>query len=321
MSGPPVVHVLHAAQLRDLADGPTFSRGERYFREGRVSALARDGKTIRGTVKGATAYDVRLWGAGGRIAYACSCPVGEEGGFCKHCVAVALQLIEARNAQPDDEEEGDEEQDEVDEPEVPPTKPLSKARGARPPSSTKPVKPEPRPEIATPAARSSAPPASGGAVEHVAPAPLPEHDGPQVFLAGSIDQGEAEDWQREAVAALADIPDLAILNPRRREWDGRVEGRVEDPDFVAQVEWELEAMERADVIAMYFAPASRAPITLLELGLHAASGKLIVCCPDGYFRKGNVDLVCRRYGVHQTHDFAALLRALRARLGAARSKR
>jgi hypothetical protein len=48
---------------------------------------------------------------------------------------------------------------------------------------------------------------------------------------------------------------------------------------------------------MYFAPGTQAPITLLELGLVAPSGKLIVSCPDGFWRKGNVEIVCARFGV------------------------
>ncbi len=70
----------------------------------------------------------------------------------------------------------------------------------------------------------------------------------------------------------------------------------------------------AGVIAMYFAPRSRAPITLLELGLHAASGRLLVCCPPGFWRKGNVDIVCQRYGVPRVGDLDALVAAVRCRL-------
>ena len=34
-----------------------------------------------------------------------------------------------------------------------------------------------------------------------------------------------------------------------------------------------------------------------ELGLYARSGKLKVCCPEGFWRRGNVEVVCRRYHV------------------------
>lgn len=56
-------------------------------------------------------------------------------------------------------------------------------------------------------------------------------------------------------------------------------------------------MERATWIAMYFAPGTKSPISLLELGLFARSGKLIVCCPDGFWRKGNVEIVCAKYNI------------------------
>jgi hypothetical protein len=67
------------------------------------------------------------------------------------------------------------------------------------------------------------------------------------------------------------------------------------------VNWELNGLDKADYILMYFSPETKSPISLLELGLYAASGKLIVCCPEGFWRKGNVDIVCEKYGI-QTVD-------------------
>jgi hypothetical protein len=63
---------------------------------------------------------------------------------------------------------------------------------------------------------------------------------------------------------------------------------------------------------MYFAPETRAPNTLLELGLFARSGKLVVCCPEGYWRRGNVQVVCRRYGAREVADLGALAQAIAA---------
>ena len=36
---------------------------------------------------------------------------------------------------------------------------------------------------------------------------------------------------------------------------------------------------------------------MLELGLHARSGKVVLFCPEGFWRKGNVDLTAAAYGV------------------------
>ena len=124
---------------------------------------------------------------------------------------------------------------------------------------------------------------------------------PVIFLAGSIDMGSAIDWQ-----------DVTILNPRRDDWDSSWEQTIEHPQFREQVEWELKGLERADKILMYFAPGTKAPITLLEMGLFARShpDKLIVCCPEGFWRKGNVDIVCKMYGVRQVDTLDELIKAV-----------
>ena len=52
-------------------------------------------------------------------------------------------------------------------------------------------------------------------------------------------------------------------------------------------------------VVVYFDPAGQAPITLLELGIvsQIEGIDVIVCCPDGYWRKGNVEMVCDRYDI------------------------
>lgn len=117
-----------------------------------------------------------------------------------------------------------------------------------------------------------------------------------VFLAGSIDMGKAENWQERITKLLSDRP-IAVFNPRRDDWDSSWKQDISDDRFIEQVEWELDHLEKADAIAVYFDPEGQAPITLLELGLHAQSGKIVVCCPEGYWRRGNVEIVCRRYNV------------------------
>ena len=147
------------------------------------------------------------------------------------------------------------------------------------------------------------------------PTPVPTDD-PGVrhlFLAGSIDQGEAPDWQRMLAMALTDIPRLLILDPRRDEWDASWEQRSDNPLFRGQVEWELDGLEAADVVAYYFAPGTKSPVTMIELGLFARSGKAIVCCPEGFWRKGNVDIVCERYGIERAESLEALAEAVRKR--------
>jgi hypothetical protein len=146
------------------------------------------------------------------------------------------------------------------------------------------------------------------------PAPVPQDAAvPSVFLAGSIEMGSAEDWQTDFERSLADL-DVLIVNPRRDEWDASWQQSIDNPSFREQVEWELAGLERATVVAMYFAPATKAPVTLLELGLCARTGRAAVCCPSEYWRRGNVQIVCRRYGVPLFDHLPDLVNEVRRRL-------
>ncbi len=137
-----------------------------------------------------------------------------------------------------------------------------------------------------------------------------------LFVAGSIEMGAAIDWQATLIAELGDR-DLTIFNPRRDAWDASLRQSIEEPGFREQVEWELAGLDRADVIAMWFDPDTHAPITLLELGLYARTGKLVVGCPDGFWRKGNVEIVCARFDVPLSgtwdHFLATVLRVVETR--------
>ena len=145
------------------------------------------------------------------------------------------------------------------------------------------------------------------AIEIQPPQRIPTRNAaPCFFLAGSIDDGQAETWQRAFVEAL-ESSDCVILNPRRTRWNSRIEQRLSNPEFRGQVEWELDGQEAADFILMWFAPVTRAPITLLELGLFAKSGKLLVCCPEGYWRRGNVEVICARYQIPAVARFQDLV--------------
>ena len=131
---------------------------------------------------------------------------------------------------------------------------------------------------------------------------------PAFFLAGSIEMGAAADWQVWVTQELQKIfPKTGVvMNPRRDSWDSSWKQDTTNPQFREQVWWELTALEKSDVIGVYFDPDTKSPVTLLELGLYAQSGKAVVCCPEGFWRKGNVDLVCRRYGVTLVDDLSLL---------------
>jgi hypothetical protein len=117
-----------------------------------------------------------------------------------------------------------------------------------------------------------------------------------IFLAGSIEMGKAEDWQ-SYVGNKFDNFDIVMWNPRRTSWDSSWVQSINNPLFKEQVDWELDALAIADVILFHFEPNTKSPITLMELGLFAESGKCLVHCPEGFWRKGNVDIVCDRHNI------------------------
>ena len=134
-----------------------------------------------------------------------------------------------------------------------------------------------------------------------------------VFLAGAIDMGAADDWQKEIGESLKDV-DCTVLNPRRKDWDKTWKQEIENPKFREQVEWELRGLEQCSFIALCLTKDSKAPISLLELGLHVSEGKMIVCCPDGFYRKGNVDIVCAKYNVPVFNNFDEFKGAVHLRM-------
>ncbi|MBF0459951.1 MAG: SWIM zinc finger family protein [Magnetococcales bacterium] len=79
--------------LRHLADARSFVRGDAYFSEGRVRSLLEEGGILTANVSGTREYRVRLEVEEGELGYSCTCPVGDEGDFCKHCVAVGLAWL------------------------------------------------------------------------------------------------------------------------------------------------------------------------------------------------------------------------------------
>ncbi|MDH0659942.1 MULTISPECIES: nucleoside 2-deoxyribosyltransferase domain-containing protein [Empedobacter] len=136
-------------------------------------------------------------------------------------------------------------------------------------------------------------------LEIKSPNELPKNDQrTKIFLGGTIDMGNSEDWQAKVSKELKNEK-VILLNPRRDDWNTAWKPVKEEPEFRKQVEWELNALENADYIIMFFGKDSKSPISLLEMGLYAKSGKLLVICPDGFWRKGNVDITAEKYGVKQ----------------------
>jgi nucleoside 2-deoxyribosyltransferase len=143
-----------------------------------------------------------------------------------------------------------------------------------------------------------------------------------IFLAGSIDNGAATLWAQRVQDAMID-EGVTMFNPRRDEWFPDIEARASNEFFRNQVNWELDRIDLAKIIFFYFEGGSVSPITLQELGYALGKGKrVVVCCPDDFWRKGNVEIMCERADginrvpVHSTLDEAFI--ALKSQIGIVR---
>src|ERR1039458_4638718 len=85
--------VLTRQMLRQLAGAKSFERGEDYFATGQVMSLVEHAGKLTATVQGTDEYRVTLFADGDALASDCTCPLGADGAFCKHCVAVGLAWL------------------------------------------------------------------------------------------------------------------------------------------------------------------------------------------------------------------------------------
>lgn len=127
----------------------------------------------------------------------------------------------------------------------------------------------------------------------------------KIFLAGTIDMGNSKDWQMELYETFSKMGGRYILfNPRQKNWDATRPGEM---DY--QVKWELDHLEDADMIIMYILGSSKSPISLLEMGLHARSGKIHVICEKDFYRYDNVRITCDYYDVPIYDDLESFLKS------------
>ncbi len=85
--------VLTSDALLELAGDRYFERGMDYRDRGLVRALVEHEGTVAAKVLGRYEYRVRLRADGDELLHSCDCPLGMDGEFCKHCVAVGLAWL------------------------------------------------------------------------------------------------------------------------------------------------------------------------------------------------------------------------------------
>ncbi|WP_459248509.1 SWIM zinc finger family protein [Streptomyces youssoufiensis] len=85
--------------LRALSGARSFERGLEYLDA--VSGLEVGDGSVAAEVRGIDVYEVELaFGPDQGVSGWCDCPYGQEGNFCKHCVAVGLTVLRREKTLP-----------------------------------------------------------------------------------------------------------------------------------------------------------------------------------------------------------------------------
>jgi len=90
---------LNDAVIRRLAGDRSYRRGYDYYQHGNIESLEAKTDGVHAVVRGSHDYEVVLSSDDGVLDYACDCPQGADGAFCKHCVAVALACLNGSASQ------------------------------------------------------------------------------------------------------------------------------------------------------------------------------------------------------------------------------
>lgn len=120
-----------------------------------------------------------------------------------------------------------------------------------------------------------------------APAPYEPRPGDRpVFLGGGITG--VEDWQARATARLLAVPDVVVLNPRRKHFP------IDDPAAAPeQIAWEHRHLHLPGVVTLFwFGCETLQPIALFELGaaLDNARREISVGAHPDYPRRSDIEI-------------------------------
>lgn len=163
--------------------------------------------------------------------------------------------------------------------------------------------------------------------EYKAPQYVPPEPGaPRVFLAGAIDMGNATNWQDRLIARMRKFGSphrlfegktVIAMNPRRHDWDSSWEQTKTNEQFATQVSWELDHIERSDVVYFCFPKDSKAPISFFELGLSIGRNrtKVVLYAEPGFYRMGNLEMIAKQCLIPLYTDFEQSAVALAGKLG------
>jgi len=149
--------------------------------------------------------------------------------------------------------------------------------------------------------------------------PFPHNFYSSLYLAGPTPRETAvSSWRPQALRLLESFAyDGVVFIPESQ--DGKRSG-----DYDQQIEWELEAMRRSDVL-LFWVPAEKdtlpAYTTRIEFGLQVHSGKIILGIPQDAYKTRYMEQLAKKYRIaaHNTLEQTVQTALTKLSTGAERS--
>lgn len=79
--------------IRSLATPANYRLGQAILQIGRVDMIESNPDRVSARVNGSQRRKVSFWCDQGRLQWRCSCTLKQRHVFCKHCVALALTVL------------------------------------------------------------------------------------------------------------------------------------------------------------------------------------------------------------------------------------
>lgn len=130
-----------------------------------------------------------------------------------------------------------------------------------------------------------------------------------IFLSGSTENSDKDSWQDKLLKELEDL-NVTMLNPYRADYNS-----LSDSELTKQIEWELDGLERADIVAIYFDSSTKAAITLLELGLSAKNKTVVIFCEGKFWKHKEVTVVAKKYKLSVFDNYDNFVKKIKHEIG------
>lgn len=119
---------------------------------------------------------------------------------------------------------------------------------------------------------------------------------PVISLTGPISSKRERCWQLPVAEDLR-ARGFQVRTPLEKRWLSEWLEHTGEPVFQRNVASNFQDLDESDEILMHFTEDSLAPTSLLQFGRYVHSGKLTVSCERGFWRRGNLEIMCGLYGV------------------------